>query len=165
MMKKITQIILVLCLCISLKGQAQITKIDTFSDKIKNLTAVDRERIETLFFGLSPRFQIQGANSQAEKRPVKIVELNDEYIDQLKNINFSGQFQEAEVISIAYKKGHVLPLTPEHLLQFKNLKYILIRSFDNISVDELKDVLKELFSSSLVSDQIEIISLKMEQES
>lgn len=164
-MNKAIQILIIFCLCIALKAQAQIKRIDTYSNRYKELPAEAQQKIDKLFFGAVTRMELNGKNDQNDKGIVKVVELGVQDIALLENTNYSVSFQGAEVISITTKKGTILPLTAGHLRQFKNLKYILIKSFDSIGISELKQLLNELTSSDQVSDQIEVIYFKMQQES
>lgn len=165
-MKRSIQIIMILCFCFTLGANAQITKIDTYNNTIKNLSVSERDVLDNLFFGPVSRMQFNDSEKPTflakEDGSVKGIELNSNQTNQLKDTNFSGSFKSAEVISIQFKKNDVLILNADHLNQFKNLKYILVKSYDNLSVEELKALFKDLMSSDNVSDQIKIVYYKME---
>lgn len=165
-MKRSIQTTLVMCLCFVFGAQAQITKIDTYSNTIKNSSANDRESLDNLFFGPVSRIQLNDSEKPTflskDEGSVKAIELNSNLISQLKNTSFSNSFKSAEVIAIQWKKGDGLILDADHLIQLKSLKYILIKSYDDQSIDEIKTLFKDLMSSESVSDQIKIVYYKME---
>jgi len=146
--------------------KAQITKIDTYSNKIKDLSKADREAIDNLFFGPISRIQLNESRDPSvlweEEGTVKGVELNSNLISQLKNISHSKPFATAQVLAIKWEKGKDLNIGEDNLMLFGKLKYILIKSYDPISIDELKTLLKDLISSEKISNDIEIVYFQME---
>lgn len=165
-MKKLSQIIMVVCLLFAFGAKAQITKIDTYSNMIKNLSANERESLDKLFFGPVSRIQLNESEKPTflskEAGIVKGIDLNSNLISQLKDTNLSNSFKSAEVMVIQWKKGDELILDADHLIQLKSLKYIIIKSYDDQNIQEIKMLFKNLISSENVSDQIKIVYYKME---
>ncbi|MDQ1139103.1 hypothetical protein [Pedobacter agri] len=165
-MKRSIQIILVMCLCFVIKAQAQITIIDTYSNKIKRLSLKEREELDKLLFGPISRMQLNETGKPtflwAEEGSVKGVELTNDLTNQLKDTNFSTQLKYVEVISIKWEKDKNLILNEDHLNQLKSLKYILIKSYDSVNIDQLKELFKDLISTKGISTKIEIVYFEME---
>jgi len=155
-----------MCFCFVLGAQAQITKIDTYSNKIKGLPQKDRETLNKLFFGPISRMQLNETGKPiflwVEEGNTRGIELNSNLTNELKDINFSKSFSSAEVIAIKWDKGKNLILNEDHLSQFKSLKYILIKSYDSLSIEEIKELFKDLISAKNISADIEIVYYEME---
>lgn len=160
-MKRSIQILFILCFCFTLGLKAQITKIDTYSNKIKGLTTSQKDDLELLFFGTVPKIFISQEEKPiilwAEKGPVSAIELNYKQIAALKNGNLSNSFKSVEVISLAVEKSKSFTFDDSYLTYFPNLKYLLINCKGELSIDEVKILLGNLKSSSSVSKDIEVI--------
>lgn len=155
-----------MCSCFAFKLQAQITKVDDYQKKIGSLKIEEKEDMEFLFFGPVSQLNFSGTEKPVftwqEQGPVKKIEMDWNQIDQLKNEQFLNSFKTVTTISIFLEKEKTLPLTVAHLSQFKNLKYLLIKGYDQVEIDKLKELLKVLMNDEGVSSQLEIIYMKME---
>ncbi len=164
-MKRSIQIILVLCFCFTLAAKAQITKIDTYSNKIKGLSAAQKDELDLLFFGSVPKIFISEEGKSImlwpEKGSVKTVELNYKQIQHLKDESLSISYKSVEVISIDIQKDKAFRLDDSYLSKFPNLKYLLISSSDEISMEEIKSILRDLSASN----QLEVLFHKINASS
>ena len=151
-----------MCFCFVLGAQAQITKIDTYSNRISSLSDDEKKKMDFLFFGLANRSQINDLeNAITASGPVRVLELNYNDIDKLKDQKHSNSFQKIRVISINWEKGKLLDLKEEDLKDFLVLKYILIKGYESMTKEELKSLFSKLSSSEEISDEVEIIYYKM----
>ena len=150
-----------MCFCFVFGAQAQITKIDTYSNKIKGLSAAQKDGLDLLFFGSVPKIFIseQGKSIMlwTEKGSVKTVELNYKQIQQLKDESLSISYKSVEVISVTLEKGKSLELDESYISNFPNLKYLLINCPGKLTNDDVKSLLGNLTSSSSVSKDLEVI--------
>jgi len=160
------RLVFLLCLCFALKAQAQLTKVEMYTDKVKSLSDTEKEKLESLLFGPVPQLQFKENGDPIfvweNEGPVKAIAISFNEIGVLKNVKFASSFKTTEVIGINWEKGKPLPLKPDDLKQFKSLRYIVIKSMESISIDELKKLLNELISSKETSGQVEILYLKMQ---
>ena len=160
-MKRLTQLILVMILCFTIEAKAQITKIETYTEHVKDFSSTQKDEINMLFFGTVPKIFISETGKEillwADKGSFKTVELNYQQIEQLKNAELLKSYKTVEVISLNIEKGKAFKFDDSYLAGFPNLKYLLINSSDGISVEEVKQLLADLLSSSALSNQIQVI--------
>lgn len=151
-----------MCLCFSMATKAQITKIDTYKNRITSLTKEEKEKMDFLFFGAANRIKINDiVTTSTNNGPARVLELNYSDISKLQDKAYSNIFQKIRVISIDWGKGKPLDLKEEDLKECLVLKYILIKGLDDLTKEELVNLFKQLSLSDELSDEIEIIYYKM----
>ncbi|WP_316832657.1 hypothetical protein [Pedobacter aquatilis] len=162
-MKKVIPLVFVAWVSIISATQAQISKISTYHDKIKGISAKESDEIKYLFFGAAKRIGLK--EDAVQNKLPEVLTLDFNQIGKLNTLIDKNGFQNIKVIDIKVDAVKPIDISPTDLALFPLLKFILIKSYEQISIEEIKTMLRSLLSSENVSDQIEVVFYKMERAS
>ncbi|SKC11854.1 hypothetical protein SAMN05660841_04352 [Sphingobacterium nematocida] len=169
MKSNIIYIVLLFALCFGFKAQAQKVKITEYGDKIAGLASEEeKETLDKLINGLPNSIYVNKDNkAQIFQRGDKIIESmslrKSEDLEILEKV-FVNMFKDIKIIEIEWNATDSFVLLNRNFLsQFPTLKYIYIKSYENLSQQFVESQFPTLIEYLRDGVGVEVIYVTMEQ--
>ncbi|MDN3664548.1 hypothetical protein ACFFU1_14615 [Algibacter miyuki] len=155
-------------LCFAWNMQAQDLQVASLEHKVASFSAEEKESLSRLINGTPQKLFVTKENGVFRHWEVgnvggaatQVVEVeNPSLIHQFSNAAYTTDFNAAKVLVLYIDNLAAINLTQVQLDTFKNLQVILIRSYNNISVQEVESKFKNL----ALPESLEIIVEQLKQ--
>lgn len=161
-MKKITYIVTIVCLCFLWKGQAQNKKIVSLEKKQSTLNKKEVQDLEYLKAGTPYKLSFTKESGPLytwdKKGGVEVVQFEDvSLLHELKNTRYTEDFGTAQLLIINWNSGEAMEITEADLALFKNLRYILIHSYEPLNESLVANMVRSLRSFDTGRGEVEIL--------
>lgn len=168
-MKSNIIIILLFALCFGFKAQAQIDKIISL-EEMKESAAW--EPLAKMLYAPSSRLVFANESEPTHVWPedgaVKVVDVqNAKSFDLLKSSVYAKAIGTAEIllINVDLKEVKGTVLKSEHLTAFSKLRYIVIRSYEKLDENRVRDLFADLIAREGDARSIQVVYVTLEEAS
>jgi hypothetical protein len=168
MKSNILYTIVAFVLCFGIKAQAQNAVLDynqrflELSDfEAKNLDYLTKGAPSSMFMTSENKAKIHQGNTH------EIVEMSIEKTSDFTALStvYLDKLKEVVLINIEWDGKQQIVIPTDLIIQFKNLKYIYIRSYKELDKEIIKKDFFDLLQNLKDKEEIEILYLTMEQPS
>ena len=155
-------------LCFAWNMQAQDLQVATLEAKVANFSSEEKKSLNGLINGTPQKLFITKENGVFRHWEVgnvggaatQVVEVETpSLIHQLNNATYTTDFNAAKVLVLYADNLNAINLTQKQLDTFKHLQFILIRSYNNMSVQDIESKFKNL----VLPESLEVIVEQLKQ--
>ncbi|TJZ63523.1 hypothetical protein FAZ15_04390 [Sphingobacterium olei] len=168
-MKVLRYVIIVICLFFVGEIHAQEVKVSSIEDMMKSIDEQSRKSLDNLLNGATSKLILSENRDPvfvwSEEGATKVVKIEDEStFSVLENIKLAQSLSTAEVLVFSWDIRKPISLSNNKLSLFKKLKYIVIKTHDELNETVLKEALKDILPY-LEVNKVQVLFDELEQPS